>query len=232
MRSAPRRLSRPKRDPSATRAFSASLCRPGFSKDRSGAARSGLRNSRKDVRAPQLAIKYNDRVDSQRLTVTSRALCEVRFKPMVIRLICQEERILLRMPFDHIDLSPLMMDPAAAEILLLARGQLNRAFRTHGLVPPDPLPLGDATDVDPNELDDPAAMGIEEAMVRFEESFPVWSSRMPVTLAPPVLEILRQTFQVLGHQRNNIQGPGAAAMKAYDFLRGRRNWDEGMADGT
>jgi hypothetical protein len=186
----------------------------------------------KDVSGAQIAVIFNNEGESQPWTAKSRALREAHFKPRVIHLNGQEERILRPMPFDHIDLSPLMTDPAAAEILLLARGQLNRAFRTHGLVPPDPLPLSESMDIDPKELDDPAALGIDEAMVRFEESFPAWSSRMPLTLAPPVLEILRQTFQVLGHEQNDIQGPRAAALKAYDFLLGRRNWDEAMADGS
>ena len=37
---------------------------------------------------------------------------------------------------NYIDLRPILVNPAAAEILFLARGQLNRAFRSHGLVPP------------------------------------------------------------------------------------------------
>jgi hypothetical protein len=137
-----------------------------------------------------------------------------------------------RMPPDHIDLSPLMTDPDAAEILMLARGQLNRAFRTHGLIPPDPLRLDDSSDVDQKELDDPAALGIDEAMARFEESFLTWSSRMPLALARPVLDILRQTYQALGHQQDDTKGPGVAALKAHAFLLERQDWDGGVPNGT
>ena len=119
---------------------------------------------------------------------------------------------------DHIDLRPLLADPQAAEILLLARGQLNRAFRTHGLVPPDPLTLDDAIGTGSTELDDPTAQGIEHAMAHFEEAFLTWAERMPRDLAAPVLGILWETHQALCEQQDHPNGTGAAVRKAYEFL--------------
>jgi hypothetical protein len=139
----------------------------------------------------------------------------------VLRLICmitREGRALKTVPPGHIDLSPLMADPAAAEVLMLARGQLNRAFRTHGLISPDPLAVGDASKIDPRELDDPAALGIEAAMGRFDESFLTWSNRIPLALAHPVLAILQQTYQGLRQQQNDTRDAGASLLKAHEFL--------------
>src|ERR1700733_1289602 len=104
----------------------------------------------------------------------------------------------------HIDLRPILINPAAAEILFLARGQLNRAFRRHGLVPPDPLTLSFSASVDPMELDDPAAQGIDHAMAKFHEDFIAWAGAMPVKLGPPVLDILRQAHQALSQSQDAV----------------------------
>jgi hypothetical protein len=130
----------------------------------------------------------------------------------------REGRILQQIPPGQIDLSPLAADPAAAEVLALARGQLNRAFRAHGLVSPDPLPVDDASKIDPMVLDDPAALGIEAAAELFEEYFLTWSNRMPLALARPVLTILQQTYQRLGQQQNDANSASATVLTAYGFL--------------
>lgn len=135
--------------------------------------------------------------------------------------------------FEPVDLRPLLGHAAAAAMLLLARGQLNRAFRRHGLLPPDPLPAGNSSRVDLAELDDPAAVGIEQARARHGAAFVIWTERMPLELAHPVLDILRQTHQALEQQRHNGGAASAAVLKAHEFLSGCLPPDEGgrMAPG-
>ena len=116
---------------------------------------------------------------------------------------------------DPIDLRPLLVHSDAAEMLLLARGQLNRAFRMHGLVWPDPLPGGSASCVGSTEREDPAARGIEHAKARHGEAFVTWAEAMPRKLVRPVLDILRQTHQALDQQRHDSS---AAVLTAYEFL--------------
>jgi hypothetical protein len=130
---------------------------------------------------------------------------------------------------NHVDLRPLLTDPAAAETLLLARGQLNRAYRMHGLAPPDPLPLGDPG-FDPMELDDPAALGLERAMERFRDTFIIWAGGMPLTLVGPVMDILRLTHQALGQQNDTNCAGIIAVLKAYEFLLGRSAADRSLTD--
>jgi hypothetical protein len=144
-------------------------------------------------------------------------------------MVMQDGRFFQELALGHIDLSPLMIDPAAARILMLARGQLNRAFRTHGLMSPDPLPVDDRFDIDPQELDDPAALGVETASKRFKDHFLMWSNRIPLTLARPVLDILQQTYRALGHQPNDTNGAGATVLKAYDFLLERWKCNQDLA---
>lgn len=117
----------------------------------------------------------------------------------------------------HIDLRPILADPASAEILLLARGQLNRAFRQHGLVPPDSLVAHDSCMADTAALDDPAALGIEEALARFQEDFLTWACAMRADLGPPVLDVLRQTLEALRLSPDNPDGY-RATLAAYEFL--------------
>jgi hypothetical protein len=133
---------------------------------------------------------------------------------------------------DHIDLRPILVNPAAAEILLLARGQLNRAFRSHGLVPPDPLVPSDAEGIDPMELDDPAAPGIDHAMAKFGEDFIAWAGAMPAKLAPPVLDILRQAHKALDTPQNATNAASVAVREAYDFLSGCLHPDLSRSDAT
>ncbi len=103
-------------------------------------------------------------------------------------------------------------------MLLLARGQLNRAFRAHGLVPPDPLPVSALCRSDPVEVDDPAAKGLEYARARHGEAFTEWTKTMPMRLVPPVLDILRQTGAALGRQQHGSREAVAAVSKAYELL--------------
>jgi hypothetical protein len=133
---------------------------------------------------------------------------------------------------DDIDLRPILANPEAAEILLLARGQLNRAFRSHGLVPPDPMVLGDAASTDPMELDDPAAQGIDHAMAKFQENFVAWAGAMPAKLVPPVLDILRKAHEALDGPSDPANAAAAALQAAYDFLSGCLPPDCGQPDAT
>lgn len=130
----------------------------------------------------------------------------------------------------HVDLRPILADPAAAEILLLARGQLNRAFRTHGLIPPDPLSLSEAEAVDPAELDDPAAQGIDLAMAKFQDSFLAWAGAMPVKLVPPVLDILQQAQRALAQPQGDDSAACVAVRRAYEFLQGCVQPDQEASD--
>ncbi len=122
---------------------------------------------------------------------------------------------------DRIDLRPLLAHRAATEMLLLARGQLNQAFRTHGLMPPDPLRAQDLpctlSCMDAAELDAPAARGIEHARARFGEAFDIWAEEMPLRLAHPVLDILRHALQAL-RQQNGASEAAAAVLEAHEFL--------------
>jgi hypothetical protein len=133
---------------------------------------------------------------------------------------------------DRIDLRPLFAHPGAAEILLLARGQLNRAFRAHGLIPPGPLPLRHPFGINPTELDDPAAMGIENARLRFREAFAAWADEMPTRLVRPVLDILWQAHKALAQQRGDSNGIDAATLKAYEFLQARYQPGQGHTGGA
>lgn len=127
---------------------------------------------------------------------------------------------ILHMP-DYIDLRPLLASPAAAEMLLRARGQLNRAFRQHGLAAPDPLLVGNLAALGPAELDDPAAGGIEHATERFHEAFVAWAGRMPLKLASPVLDILQGTHEGLTARPEDPGAAGIAVLEAYSFLLAR-----------
>ena len=130
---------------------------------------------------------------------------------------------------DYIDLRPILASPAAAEMLLLARGQLNRAFRKHGLAAPDPLLPAALVAFDLAELDDPAAQGVEHATARFREPFVTWAAQMPEKLARPVLNILQQTHEGLSRRPEDDQGAAAAAvLEAYDFLLGCLQLDQGQ----
>jgi len=120
-----------------------------------------------------------------------------------------------------VDLRLLLTDADAAEMLLRARGQLNRAFRTHGLLSPDPLPLADVAGTATAELDDPAANGAELARARYKGAFDSWASEMPLTLVQPVLEILRQTHAALTSQSRAHKDAPLAVMRAYAFLAAR-----------
>jgi hypothetical protein len=121
---------------------------------------------------------------------------------------------------NYIDLRPILVHPQAAEILLLARGQLNRAFRSHGLIPPDPMVPSYAGSIDPTELDDPAAHGIDHAMAKFQNDFVAWAGAMPVKLAPPVLDILRKAQEALDESQDAANVAAIALRRAFDFLSG------------
>ena len=117
----------------------------------------------------------------------------------------------------RIDLCPLLAHPAAMAMLLLARGQLNQAFRTHGLHSPDPLRVRNRPRTDAAELDAPAARGIEHARARFGEAFDIWAEEMPRQLAQPVLDILWRAFQALV-QQNGDNEACVALREAHQFL--------------
>ena len=113
-----------------------------------------------------------------------------------------------------VDLRPLLSDHAATHMLMLARGQLNRAFRAHGLRSPDPMLVADASCFDAGELDDPAASGSSHAQERYGEAFVAWTQEMPSHLAGPVAKVLRQ---VLGQLPNGAVEAVAAVTNARDF---------------
>ncbi len=118
---------------------------------------------------------------------------------------------------DRVDLKPLFEQGAPAEILLLARGQLNRAFREHGLRPPDRMVPHDDVRVTDQELDDPAAAGIEGAAARYGDAFWEWADSLPLILVRPILDILQQTRRLTaGGDDGGPAGPAIAA--AYDYL--------------
>ncbi len=124
---------------------------------------------------------------------------------------------------DRIDLRPLLNRPVAATMLLMARGQLNRAFRSHGLIPPDPLPTASFSESERiaialTDLDDPAAYGIDKAKARFAQAFATWSATMPATLAGPVLTVLHQTYESLSKQHGASHETSSAVLEACEFL--------------
>jgi hypothetical protein len=137
---------------------------------------------------------------------------------------------MVRLP-DQIDLRPLMADPHAAEMLMLARGQLNRAFRSHGLLPPDPMqpPRSGAGEV--AELDDPAAQGLASAAARFGSAFADWSVHMPPAVLQPVLAILGQTHAVLSRQQPSNAAATDAVANAQAFLLDLTVDEDVAADG-
>ena len=118
----------------------------------------------------------------------------------------------------RIDLRPLLSHHAAAEMLMLARGQLNRAFRVHSLTTPDPMLVEGSSRFDPAELDDPAANGFSHARARHGDAFVAWTEEMPASLARPVLQVLRQT---LNHLPDANGVASAAVTMAHEFLLGR-----------
>jgi hypothetical protein len=115
----------------------------------------------------------------------------------------------------RVDLRPLLAHPDAAEMLMLARGQLNRAFRRHGLLPPDIMAAGAAAAVD---LDDPAANGSVRAEARFGTAFTAWAVAMAPELVAPVLAILTQTAAALGPQPEH-EAARTAVSQARRFLK-------------
>ena len=128
---------------------------------------------------------------------------------------------------DRINLRPLLSHQAAAEMLMLARGKLNRAFRAHGLTTPDPMLVAASTHFDLAELDDPAANGFSHARARHGGAFVAWTEEMPASLARPVVQVLQQALSQLP------DGSGAAVAavtKAYGFLLGQLR-DEGDRTG-
>jgi hypothetical protein len=142
---------------------------------------------------------------------------------------------------EHIDLRPLLAHPDAAEMLMLARGQLNRAFRTHGLLPPDSLFSSESvapaqlSTGDLAELDDPVASGVAHATARFGELFASWAAEMPRELVQPVLQILVQTYATLNVQPEHNAAARAAVLQACEFLQehapSELEWGRGGAGG-
>lgn len=104
---------------------------------------------------------------------------------------------------------------------MLARGQLNRAFRKHGLSPPDAMAVDPPTMPDPAELDDPAANGSVRAAVKFGQAFTTWAAAMAPNLVEPILAILAQTDAALGSHPGH-DAARAAVSRARGFLDGCR----------
>ena len=124
---------------------------------------------------------------------------------------------------EHIDLRPLLGRPAAAGILLSARGQLNLAFRQHGLLGRDRLPEGPAgggAGFQP-PYPGPGWNAASDARQRHGEAFVAWAEAMPSQLAAPVLDILRRTHLALSQHPGDAGGADAAVLEAYDFLLNR-----------
>jgi hypothetical protein len=119
---------------------------------------------------------------------------------------------------ERVDLRPLLADRDAAQMLQLARGQLNAAFRKHGLFPPDPLPVGEHAPLDLDDLDDPAAKGPAYADANYPDAFAVWSTDMPQTLVAPVLGILKQALGALQDREPVDSSAIAAVLRAHDYL--------------
>ena len=132
---------------------------------------------------------------------------------------------------DHVNLSACLTHPAAAEMLLLARGQLNRAFRANGLFPPDPLLAVGLSCIDSGELDDPAAAGVERARARYGEAFTSWTEEMPLKLVSPVLDILWRTRQALDRRPGSSKEAAVAVSKAYELLLDCSGHDPGQPGG-
>lgn len=122
-----------------------------------------------------------------------------------------------RIVSEKIDLRPLSAHPAANEMLMLARGQLNRAFRSNGVPAPDPMRPAQSSWCGPLDYDDPAAHGVAHATSHGQDAFVTWSTEMPKSLAGPVLSILRQTHDVLAEQQET-EVPRNAILTAYEYL--------------
>ena len=134
---------------------------------------------------------------------------------------------------NHIDLRPILVNPKAAEILFLARGQLNRAFRSHGLIPPDPMALSDAENIDPMELDDPAAQGIDHAMAKFQGDFVAWAECDARQAGPAGAGYpLRQAHEALEGPQDGANPAAVAVRAACDFLSGCFHPDLACPEGT
>ena len=93
-----------------------------------------------------------------------------------------------------INLRALSSNRPATEMILLARGQLNCAFRSKGLFPPDPLSAEMIADVGLIDLDDPAGRGIGHALEIYPDAFKNWSAGLSRDLVSPALAILSETM--------------------------------------
>jgi len=110
-----------------------------------------------------------------------------------------------------VELHPFSDHPAAAAMLHLARGQLNRAYRLHGLPSPDPLCRDTC-------IDDPVAEGVGLARERFGEAFAKWEAEMPADLVEPVLQILQEACAVLS-ERPELHAAEITALEASALLQ-------------
>ncbi len=142
-------------------------------------------------------------------------------RPRYPRLAVENDRQRENPVAGRVDLRPVLASRDAAAVLALARGQLNRAFRKHGLFPPDPLRTDNGAGIDFAVLDDPAAYGIERAQAQFGAAFTTWMSEMPLKLVNPVLEILKQTEASLRVHPDKENTATRAVRLAHDFLLGR-----------
>lgn len=118
---------------------------------------------------------------------------------------------------DNIDLSPIMPHLEATEMLLLARAQLNQAFRKCGLVPPDPLPALAGSGADDAMSDGQKACDLGLARAHHRAAFDLWTVRIPLWLVPPVMDILNATHDALRAQGGPPEAM-TAVRTACDFL--------------
>jgi hypothetical protein len=117
---------------------------------------------------------------------------------------------------DRIDLRPLVVHPAAADIVRLARHQLNKTFEQYCLFLPDPVP----TD---------SAATLRRAGTRSAEALDIWADTMPRCLVPFILAILRQTQDRLDVGRRDYDAISIALINACEFLLLGRPNEEAMA---
>ena len=109
-------------------------------------------------------------------------------------------------------------DPAAAIMLHLARGQLNRAYHRRGLPPPDSLGGQSGFRSNHANPDDPLADGLEQARANFAGALAQWEAEMPADLISPILDILQRTYTALTLQPGSTDAQ-SAVLGAVEILK-------------
>lgn len=106
--------------------------------------------------------------------------------------------------------------PAAALMLHLARGQLNRAYRLHGLRSPDSLRR--RSGVNHAHPHGTLAGGVGQARGNFDDALATWEAEMPADLVSPILDILQRTYVALSCQPGSTDAQ-SAALEAAGILK-------------